>query len=197
MLIPTDTEPGVYTAFVSVTYEGNVYEGSKTFEIINQKNELSLFYILMIVMAIIIVILLFLLWKDEPKGMERRKERPRFESLSKMFRRNAGINIFHRSPTKQSNVKTKTKEERQQNLNKLALMSKKETAGSSYKSDIKYQNEEEKGGQQQSEVELIEEVVEETEEKNRKRETVEEMIEEADKAAQKEKQKKFTKRKRR
>jgi len=198
LLIPTDTEPGVYTAVVSVDYEGEVYEGSKTFEIIGQDKKLSFFYVLIIIMIIIIVILLFLLWRRNSKDMEGRKERLRFGGLSKMFGRSFGGSIFHRNSTKQSNVRKNAKAEKKEVLDKLALISKKEKMEPSYKSNIKYQNEKKIEGQQQSEAELIEEVVEETEEKNKERETVEEMIEEADESNGKDKsRRRLTRRKRR
>lgn len=60
LLIPTNTEPGVYTAFVEVTYQEDIYEGSKTFEIVRNKTELSMLaYVLigLILVASLIIII--------------------------------------------------------------------------------------------------------------------------------------------
>jgi hypothetical protein len=56
LLVPTSTKPGVYLAFVKVTYQGNTYEGSKTFEVVNNKFNLTL--ILYILLGLIFLILL-------------------------------------------------------------------------------------------------------------------------------------------
>lgn len=59
LLIPTTTKPGVYTAFVSVRYEGEIYEGSKTFEVSNNLYNLNMiFYILAALAALLLVIII-------------------------------------------------------------------------------------------------------------------------------------------
>jgi len=60
LLIPTNTMPGIYRAFVIVDYEGDLYEGSKTFEVIDNKSALNLaVYILAILILIVILLIVF------------------------------------------------------------------------------------------------------------------------------------------
>jgi len=82
LLIPTNTKPGVYTANVAVNYQGNVYSGSKTFEIVSvyQINDLNI--IVFIILAILVVIILLILIRrkkqrklPEPPKPLRRKRR--------------------------------------------------------------------------------------------------------------------------
>ncbi|MEK6898019.1 MAG: hypothetical protein AABX28_01530 [Nanoarchaeota archaeon] len=59
LLIPTDTKPGVYTAFVNVNYKGNIYVGSKTFEVVSYaKTEMIAASIIFIIFIIIIIFLI-------------------------------------------------------------------------------------------------------------------------------------------
>ena len=61
LLVPTTTKPGVYAAFVSVNYQGDIYEGSKTFEVSNNNYNLKL--IIYFLIALILIILIFMIIK--------------------------------------------------------------------------------------------------------------------------------------
>lgn len=61
LLIPSTTKPGVYTAFVTIKYLGEFYEGSKTFEVSN--NIYSLKIVLYVLIALIILALVIIIIK--------------------------------------------------------------------------------------------------------------------------------------
>ena len=59
LLIPTNTKPGVYTAFVTATYQGENYTGSKTFEVVG--NAFSFNTIIYILIGLILLVLLYII----------------------------------------------------------------------------------------------------------------------------------------
>ena len=61
LLVPTNTKPGVYAAFVSVNYQGDIYEGSKTFEVTNSIYNLNM--VVYFLIALIILVLIFFIIK--------------------------------------------------------------------------------------------------------------------------------------
>ncbi len=61
LLVPSTTKPGVYAAFVAVTYKGDVYEGSKTFEVSDNLYNLNM--IVYFLIALIILLLIFFVTK--------------------------------------------------------------------------------------------------------------------------------------
>ncbi|MFH1711223.1 MAG: hypothetical protein ABH840_02840 [Nanoarchaeota archaeon] len=61
LLIPSNTKAGVYSAFVAVNYEGEVYEASKTFEVTNNEDNLSI--VIYILIGLILVLILFIVIK--------------------------------------------------------------------------------------------------------------------------------------
>ena len=63
LLIPTNTKPGVYAAFVAVNYNGEIYEGSKTFEVSNGGFNLNLNMIVYILIALILLTFLLIIIK--------------------------------------------------------------------------------------------------------------------------------------
>ena len=63
LLIPTNTKPGVYSAFVAVNYEGEIYEGSKTFEVSKGGFNLNLNTIVYILIALILLTFLLIIIK--------------------------------------------------------------------------------------------------------------------------------------
>lgn len=59
LLVPTVTKPGVYNAVVGVTYQGDFYEGSKTFEVTGKKSTLEIIvYILAGLLLLIFISLI-------------------------------------------------------------------------------------------------------------------------------------------
>ena len=78
LLIPTNTKPGVYTASVSVNYQGGIYAGTKTFEVLGNK-KLNLSSIFLYVFVIIVFVLLFILYRKKisKKHKKSRKHKGR------------------------------------------------------------------------------------------------------------------------
>lgn len=62
LLIPTNTKPGVYRASVSVSYEGETYEASKTFEV-SDRFGLDLKIVVYFLVTSILLLLLFIIIK--------------------------------------------------------------------------------------------------------------------------------------
>ena len=63
LLVPTNTKPGVYTAFVSVNYEGDIYEGSKTFEVdgkfnISKNGNIIIYALVALIVLILLIIII-------------------------------------------------------------------------------------------------------------------------------------------
>ena len=66
LLVPTNTKPGVYVAFVDIKYQGNTYEGSKTFEVVNNIYTLNMaVYILIALILLIFVVLIIKKLRDK------------------------------------------------------------------------------------------------------------------------------------
>jgi len=61
LLVPTTTKPGVYVAFVNVIYQGETYEGNKTFEVVDRNFNLKI--VIYILIGIILLAFLFLIIK--------------------------------------------------------------------------------------------------------------------------------------
>jgi hypothetical protein len=92
LLIPTNTKPGVYTASVIVIYQGETYEGSKTFEVTDRASSTDSFESISakvtqrekIYLVIIIILSIFVIYylvkrirknKKAFRGVKKRKRR--------------------------------------------------------------------------------------------------------------------------
>ena len=74
LLVPTNIEPGIYTASVDVTYQEEVYTGTKTFEVLGQNDKLNFIYALIII-AIIMAFALYRKKLTRRKKLTKRKKR--------------------------------------------------------------------------------------------------------------------------